>query len=80
MTAAKCPNCEHGHMTINSGGCLWCDVCEANRSARPSIEQSMRERFELWYDERYARWPEFGDAKVAELFEAFKAGVLQVLP
>lgn len=43
-------------------------------------EQALKERFELWYEERYMRWPDFGDAKVSELFEAFKAGVLQVLP
>lgn len=41
-------------------------------------EQQLKDRFELWYEQLYGRWPEFGDAKVSELFEAFKAGVLQV--
>lgn len=40
-------------------------------------EKDLKERFELWFEERYGYWPDFTDPRMHELLEAFKAGVMQ---
>jgi ribosomal protein L37AE/L43A len=45
--APKCPNCTDGRMTVNQGGCLWCDRCESDfekAAATADLPETMLDR------------------------------------